>query len=338
MSDPGLSRRTVFSRRRVLWLASGAGALALTGCTSAPVEDADAAGDPALAGGGYPRTIATEDGPVTLSEPVQAVAALSPDVADVMLALVGPERMVAVPETTTKPQHSLHADLAGQVPHVVATQGVGDPEQILGYGPDLVMLTTRHDREADARAQLAQAGVPLLSITNDWDSPEVFAANVTLIGEVLGAEAEAAALVEDHRSRWQAVLAEVPDQPAEQRPVVGMIRTLGQNLWLTGPGTIGHTAIIAAGARPLVEELGLDSGVRMEVEHLVNADPDGLVLVDTTGRGRDQYAEMLASPGIAELSAVRADHIAVVTSGELASGTGGIEAFETIAAAVKGWK
>lgn len=327
-------------RRSLLTAALATSALAWGGCSRSSSSDAAAPGgaDPVDAADGYPRTIDTADGPLTLTQQASAVACLSSDVADVMLALVGPERMQVVPRTCTQPFHSVHAEAARTVEHVIEVTGVSDPEQILGFAPDLVMLTTRHERESDARAQLGEAGVPMLSITNDWDSPEVFAENVTLLGEVLGAEDAATALVADHRRRWDAVAEPVADRPDSERPVVGMIRTLGDNLWMTGPGTIGDTAVTAAGARTLAGELGLDKGIKLDVEQLVKVDPDGLVLIDTTGQGKDQYADLLALPGVAELTAVREDHLVVVTSGELASGTGGIIALEKIAAALPEWQ
>lgn len=325
------------TRRAALGLLTTATVAPLLGaCATTPA--AESGSDSVTGGADYPRTVTTDGGPVTIKSEVAALVALSSDIADVALALVEPSRLAAVPRTTTQPAHSHFATQAQQVPHIVEVQGVGDPEKVLSYGPDLVALTTRHERESDARAQLEHAGVPMVAITNSWDTPEVFVENVRLLGTVLGAEDVAAELIADHQRRWQAVVTAAPTTPTPEQPVVGIVRTIADNLYVTGPGSIGAAVLQAVGVRNLADEAGLSKTSRLEVEPLVKARPDVLVLVDSTGTGRQQYAQWLASPGVAQLPAVRDDKLIMITSGDLASGTGGIVALEKIAAALEGWR
>ena len=327
----------MLSRRAALGVLTTATVAPLLGaCSTTSTAGAGAA--PEKDSAGYPRTITTDAGPITIESEVASLVALSSDIADVALALIEPSRLAAVPRTTTEPAHSHFASEARQVPHIVEVQGVGDPEKVLSYAPDLVALTTRHERESDARAQLEHAGVPMVAITNSWDTPEVFAGNVRLLGAALGAETAAAELVVDHRRRWDAVAKAAPSTPAERQPVVGIVRTIADNLYVTGPGSIGAAVLQAAGVRNLAERAGLAKTSRLEVEPLVKARPDVLALVDSTGTGRKQYAQWLASPGVAQLPAVRDDKLIMISSGDIASGTGGIVALEKIATALDGWR
>lgn len=322
-------------------IAAVAAALALTAATAAcqapvqPAASASAAGSPATSAtpaATWPRTVALDERTVTIPAAPKRIVALSPDVADVVMALTGSERLTAVPELTKRAEHSVNATTAAQVPNFLGTDAGKDPEKLIALNPDLIMLTTRHEAESDALKQLKNAGVPVLAVTNDWDTPERWAANVKAIAQALGEEAKGDKLVTDYQARW----AKAAESAAKHtnKPTIAMIRILGPNTWLNGPGTIGHTVLGAAGGASASDKLGLKAGAKLDVEQLVKVDPDWIVVVDSSGKGTEQYKSILTNPALASVKAIGANHVVVVTSADLSSGTGGIGAFEKLTAAL----
>ena len=51
-----------------------------------------------------------------------------------------------------------------------------DPEKILAYEPDLILLTKQHEGEMDAEQILLQSGIPLISF-QPWNTIDEIAAN-----------------------------------------------------------------------------------------------------------------------------------------------------------------
>lgn len=304
--------------------------IALAGCVgTGQAGTADPTGGSSA--GEWPRTIDFDGGSVTLPAPPQRVVALSSDVADVALQLVGPERIAAVPKLNKNPSQSTQAEVAAQVKGELVSATGADPEAVLNFDPDLVLVTTRHDAESDAFAILEQAGVPILAITNTWADPEMYTENIRLIGRALGSEARGEELITDYQRRWQAVA----DAPAgvgdDQRPLAGQLRVLGDSIYLSGPGSINHAVLGAAGARQVSDVLGMEKSQPATTEQLISAAPSHLVVLDSTGKGRSQYDTLFDSPGMAVVPAVAEDQILVLPSAAMSSGSGGIAALEAIA-------
>lgn len=280
---------------------------------------------------GWPRTIDYPGGSVTLAASPNRVVAMSSDVADVALQLIGPERIAAVPKLNTNPNQSTQADLAGQVDGMLVSATGADPEVVLNFEPDLVLVTTRHDAESDAFSILEQAGVPILAITNKWADAETYVENVTLIARALGAEDQAATLIKDYQSRWQAVADATAGLSDDQRPLAAQLRVLGDKIYLSGPGSINHAVLGAAGARQVSDVLGMKKSQPATTEQLITAEPSDLVVLDSTGKGRGQYDVLFGSPGMAVVPAVADDRILVLPAAAMSSGSGGLGALEAIA-------
>lgn len=300
---------------------------AVVGCSAHPVTSPSASGPGSP--GTYPRTVTLGHAQVTLASPAERVVALSPDVADVAMALVGTKHLAAVPELNKRPEQSVHAAVAQQVPQTIATTGSIDPEKVLAFRPDLVLLTTRHGAEQDALKQLTAAGIAVLAVDNNWDSPEVYTSNVDAIARALGAEDKGRALMDDYRARYARVTDRVTG--VQPRPTAATLRILGPNTWINGPTTIGYRILSDAGATNMADILGLASSTKLDNEQLVKVNPQWLVVVDSNGQGRQQYQALLNNPGLASVDAIAQDHICVITSADLASGTGGITALEKTA-------
>ncbi|GAA5063418.1 ABC-type Fe3+-hydroxamate transport system substrate-binding protein [Thermocatellispora tengchongensis] len=106
----------------------------------------------------YPRTVEVPGDPprqVTLPSRPMRIAALSADVAEAAVELVGAERLTAIPASSANPSLSSHAREMAAVPTKLPPGTGPDPEQIISLNPDLILITTRHGGEQDAQAVLA---------------------------------------------------------------------------------------------------------------------------------------------------------------------------------------
>lgn len=306
----------------------------LAGCagtTGAPGAAGGPGGQASSSAESWPRTIDYPGGSVTLPAAPRRVVALSSDVADVALRLIEPARIAAVPTLNANPNQSLQSAAAAQVAGKLASATGADPESVLSFDPDLVLVTTRHDAESDAFSILEQAGVPILAIDNTWSDPAMFHDNVRLIGRALGAEAAAEQLITDHRSRWQRVADATAGLSDDQRPLAGQLRVIGDTIYLSGPGSINQAVLGAAGARQVSDVLGLKKSQPAATEQLISAAPSHLVVLDSTGKGRSQYDSLFGSPGMAAVPAVADERILVLPAAAMSSGSGGIEGLEAIA-------
>lgn len=281
--------------------------------------------------GAFPRTIVVDGADMTIAEQPQRVLAISSDVADVALQLIGPERMIAVPQYIHSEFTSTQSKLAVQVENALSSSTGADPEQFLALDPDLVLVTTRHTSEEDAFSMLEQAGIPTVAVHNGWDSPDLYRENVRLLGDVLGAEDEAQQLIEQFDARTQAVTDAVASLSDEEKPLTIVLRYLGANPYLSGPGSISYTTLLAAGARSGTDVLGMEKTGQASTEQLISAAPTHLVLLDSSGEGIAQFAEILDHPGMQAVPAVAQDNILILPSATLSTGSGALHGLEAIA-------
>ncbi|MFD0783095.1 ABC transporter substrate-binding protein [Micromonospora azadirachtae] len=279
---------------------------------------------------GYPRTIKTDVGDVTIKSRPERIVAASTNAAEIALSLVGPDRLIGVPEWPTDDRHSPFAAEARQVGHTVGTVA-DDPEQILALNPDLVLITLAHDTERDALKVLQQAGVPTLvlshfpSVTNDA------LADISLIGEALGAEQKATELVGQLRGRLDAVKQAVAGSTVKPR-VVFISMWLDNGPYVTGPGTINHDLITLAGAANAIEDAGFDSSGYLDPEQLVKAAPTHIVTLDSAGVGLDKLTKgFLKNPALANVPAIANDRILVLPDRMFSPAQAGIEGLELMA-------
>lgn len=312
----------------VLAVTALAAALVACGAPAAPGPVEPAAGT-----GAYPRTVDVGGEQVTIAAEPQRVIALSTDVGEVALQLIGPDRVIAAPEYLQNESTSSVPELARQVANPLQSSIGADPEQFLALDPDLVLLTTLHDTEQDALELLQQAGIPTVGFTNSWSDFETYRRNVELLGTALGAERRATNLIAEHEERVSAVTEALAPLPADGRPVIAILRLFDSgSVFVPSPSTISYAAVEAAGGTNVADVLGLTDSGKVSIEQLVAGAPSHIVVLDSTGEGRARFAEILGHPGMAAVPAIAEDNVLVIPAGEVSSGTGGVAAVETIAA------
>ncbi|AYY12323.1 ABC transporter substrate-binding protein [Actinobacteria bacterium YIM 96077] len=254
------------------------------------------------------------------------IAALSSDAAEAVRTLVGAERLVAVPESTSNEHLGNHADEMAQVPNHVPSSANVDPEQVLSWDPDLVVVTARHDGEQDAGELLEQADVPLVTIENNWGSIEQLQDNYRTIGEALGAVDRADKLI----AEMEADLAELADQlDGADEPSVLVLTNQASDPFIAGPGSMPTDIVRHAGGAPVVDGSEISRTMPAEPEQIVGLEPDAILLVDVLGRGEESFDGLLGNEAVAQLDAVENGRI-MTLPGRSAMAAGGVHVVDGV--------
>lgn len=298
----------------------------------AAAAGAEASAEATAAADGFPRTIQTDLGEVVIEERPERIVAASTNAAEIALALAGPDRVTAVPDYNLEDRHSPFAAEAREVEATVPNIG-NDPEQLLAFDPDLVLITLAHDSERDALELLQQAGVPTVALSRHPKVLDDVFEDVTLIGEALGEEDAAADYVEDIQERVDDVRAAVAESADAEAPrVVFISQWTDTGPYVTGPGTLNHDLLVIAGATNAIEEAGFTESGYLDPEQLVAAAPTHIVTRDPDGAGLEEVSGgFFDGEGLSEVPAIAEDRILVLPPGAFAASTAGIEGLEAMA-------
>lgn len=280
-----------------------AAALGVSAC-STPAEE-DAAPATPTAEENFPTTIAVPgvDNDLVVDADPQRIAALSADAAIALHELGLTDRLVSVPEVALNDTLHRYADEFAAVPNTTASDNSPEPELVLSWNPDLVVVSTRHGGEQDASSRLHDTGVPVLSLTNGWNNSEEIIENVTLIGQATGTEDNAAEIADYIRTGIDNVRARAAD--ATETPSVMILSNQAHVPFINGTDTLVSELVTNGGGVNAAEELGITSPTPIQPEQIVAANPDYIMLVDVTGKGPDSFNAILDNPAVAELPAVQ---------------------------------
>lgn len=285
--------------------------LVLTACS--PSEENPATGDAsttvsttATADGSsdadYPRTVSIDDQDITLESKPMRIAVLTPEASSLVLPLAGAERVVLTSEMNPEDE-DLYA-LAEQVPNKVKPGGSLDPEQVIAADPDLVIVSARFDTEQDTIAILENFGVPVVNFDVDgWDGIDSIITHMEYVGELVGAEDQAA----DAIAEIQETRAEV--ETPEEAPTVLALMQRGPRQMVMPESSMMSGLIREAGGEPVVDSMGTTGTITADPEQVVAMNPDIIIIQDYLGKGRDDFADFLANPALAEVPAVANDKI-----------------------------
>ncbi len=209
---------------------------------------------------------------------------------EILLALV-PERLVAVSVLADDPEVSGVVREARLVPGRVKA----DTEQIFDLRPDLVVIG---GHSVHVAAQLEQLGVRVVRIQG-FESFEWIERLIRTLGDAVGARPRAEELIGTMRGRVDAVRQRVAGRP---RP-----RVLS---YAAGGGTSGRRTtfddvVRAAGGENVAARLGMSGWKRLSLEHVLDADPDVVVMSASERRTPGFRAELLGHPALREVRALR---------------------------------
>ncbi len=312
-----LTRAATRTRATLLLTALAVASLSLTACSAAAPSETPA---PAAASseGTWPRTVEIPAGrshdatSITIEAAPQKIVALDYESAETLAALGLADRVVLVPEAVLNPALGSHVDELKAVPNTFPVAGEIDAETVIALAPDLAVMSPRHGNEAPIADVLAQAGIPSLQLPQPWTSPEALAVNVELIGEATGSEDAATKLTDEVESGLASAAAPgaaTNGTPAADAPRVLVLTNQAGRPFITAGAAYPLSLLSLAGAQNAGDALGIDRTGPITAEQVVQANPDGIVLIDMNGSGDRMFADLLANPAVAGLPAVAKDHV-----------------------------
>jgi iron complex transport system substrate-binding protein len=254
----------------------------------------------------FPRTVTDGLGrEVVIAAPPQRIASVALGSDEILLALVGQERLLGVTYFAKDPAIS---NIADQLDGIAHTDLSGNPEYLISLDADLVILAAYNDPAA--LQQLLDADVPVfvLAAFNKLDD---IRANIRLLGQVTGEDQRAEALIADMDTRLDAVREAV----AGQTPVRVMYYEPGGITY--GPGSTVDEIITLAGGINVVGEAGLEAYPLVNAEFVLAADPDVILLGGWFSGQSADPAWFTQDPAFSTLRAVQAGQVYAINDAHM---------------------
>jgi ABC-type Fe3+-hydroxamate transport system substrate-binding protein len=211
----------------------------------------------------------------TIETVPRRILPLNAGAVDALVALTGPERLVALPSLAAE-YSTFPADAEAwlSLPQFSEISAAA----ILAFEPDLVI---GHEWQAkSAAAYLRQAGVAVLILPMPTTFDDV-SREIDILGRVIDASSEATALLTQLERRRAALRT-----GAEKRSFVRVLgySNYGTGGWAAGADTTCDITISLAGMRNAARDVGLENFNEIDYELLLRLDPD-LILVEVEEGG-----------------------------------------------------
>ncbi|XID90441.1 ABC transporter substrate-binding protein [Paenibacillaceae bacterium WGS1546] len=255
----------------------------------------------------YPLTVQVNGTDIAIPAKPERIAALSLDAAEVVLELTDAERVAVVPRSIENPSLAFRTEEGSRIANKIAGATSLDPEQVLSYNADLLIMTKLHDKEKEATDLLEQSGIPIISLES-WSTMEALMNNITTIGAAIGEEKQATAIVADMKDRQDKVVSAVANA---EKPNVLVVSPLGPGTgpYLLGSSNISYNLVRLAGAEHAADGLGLTRTTKATIEQIIKADPDYILLVEWEEGKIDDMDEVTQTPGWSTLQAIQNDRV-----------------------------
>lgn len=219
------------------------------------------------------------------------IVSLNIGIDEILLALVPPERVAALGYLADDPGVSHIVGQAALVPGRVR----GEPEQVLAFRPDLV-LVTRFTDSALVRA-IEGAGVRVERVEL-FESIAQIEASIRGLATLLGVPERGEAVVAEMERRLAAVAARLPPE----RPRVLELSWSG---FTSGRGTTIDDIVTRAGGTNVAAVNGVEGVRHLSLEAILRWNPQVLLESDYGPRGPDFGGTLLTHPALAKTPAGR---------------------------------
>jgi iron complex transport system substrate-binding protein len=240
--------------------------------TAAPATPAPTP-EPTVAPTEAPVAIELVDGlgrTVTLDGPAQRIVSLAPSNTEILFAIGAGGQLVGRDEVSDYPVE------AAAVTSIGSLYGAINTEAIVALEPDLILAAEINTPEHVAA--LEALGLDVYWLANPDDFAGLWT-NLGIVGTLTGRTAEAAALANSLKARYDAILAAVAG--TSERPTVfyELDATDPTRPFTVGPGSFMDTMIGLAGGANVGGSLSTEFA-QVSAEELVAADPDLILLGD----------------------------------------------------------
>lgn len=221
----------------------------------------------------------------TAQTPPQRIASLNICIDQLLWELVPHERLVSISYLTANPMWS---PIAAQVKGIPLNHGLA--EEIVPLKPDII-FAGEFDAP-DAIALLERLGNPVerLPLPRKLDDINT---QILQLGELVGANAKALSMTQ----KSSAQVAELQAANKNQQPLTAF--WYSSNGVVIGDGTLEHELMLLAGLRNLAAERGMFGFNQLDLELLLSAKPQILIIEEGSAEAFSLAREYLAHPALA---------------------------------------
>jgi len=278
---------------------------ALSGCADAPSgEPADKPDEPAAENTGI-MAVDMIGRTVALDKPAEKVVVLSAAECEIIYALGAGEMLVGRGAYCNYPEEVMN------VPEVNSGSET-NVEQIIALDPDLVIMSMM-DQTEEQVAALESAGIAV-ALSKERDIESVYQ-SIGVIGELLGREKEADALVADMKSDFD----ELSKKAAEKDggTVYFEVSPLEYGLWTTGTNTFMNEISVMLGLENIFADVS--GWAAISEEQVLSRNPDYIVTITMYyGEGPTPVEEIMGRAGWQNVTAVKNGDVFNANSDEIA--------------------
>lgn len=247
----------------------------------------------------YPVTLTDDAGrSVTLEAEPERIVSLAPSNTEIVCALDACDLIVGVTDFDDYPPEVADVDS-------VVTMAQVDVEAVVATEPDLVIAAGNELTPTTVIEQLTGLGLAVMTLYPE--SLDEIYADIELVGRALARDDAARTLVEDLESRVEAVQTAVAD--LERPRTFYEVGVFEGAIYTAGAGSFLASLIEMAGGEPIS---GDELSTSIELEDLVAADPELILLGDASYDPTITAESVAARPGWAAMTAVAAGRVVPV--------------------------
>lgn len=236
---------------------------------------------------------------VTIDDEPQRIVSLAPSNTEIVCALDACDRIVGVTDFDDYPPEIADVDK-------VVTMAQVDVEAVVAAEPDLVIAAGNELTPTSVVDQLADLGLPVLVLYPE--SLHEVSNDIELVGRAIGQSEEATALIAEMDDRIAAVEAAV--EGLDRPRTFYEVSVFEGTIYTAGDGSFLASLIETAGGDPIT---GDALSTSIEIEDLVAADPELILLGDATYDPSITPDSVAARPGWDAMTAVESGDVVVVT-------------------------
>ena len=229
---------------------------------------------------------------ITLQAEPRRIVSLAPSNTEIVCALDACDRLVGVTDFDDHPPEVVEIER-------VVTMAEVDVEAVVAAEPDLVLAAGNELTPTSVVHQLTDLGLPVLVLYPE--SLDEVMAEIELVGQALGRHDAAQALVREMEARVSTVTEAVAGR-ARPRTFYE-VSVFEGTIYTAGEGSFLANLIETAGGDPITSA-GAAGDTSIELEDLVAADPELILLGDATYDPTITPESVAGRPGWATMTAV----------------------------------
>lgn len=225
---------------------------------------------------------------IALAEPVTRIVALAPSDCEILCAIGCEDALVGRGKYCDYPESIL------DVP-VVQSGAETNMEEILALDPQAVLMSDMSQTEEQVK-QLEQNGVKV--VISDANTIEETYVAIRMIGQLMGKDAEAEAVVADMQATFDEIAA---NSPAAGKTIYFEVTPLQWGLWTAGSSTFMDELAAMCGMTNAFADI--EGWASISEEQVLERNPDYIVSI--AGMGDAAVEEIMGRAGWSELNAVK---------------------------------